>query len=214
MPRADSTPSARRTELLERAYAYALRRGLGELSLRPLAAAVGSSPRVLLYLFGSKDGLVRALLARARTDELALLGGVAPAGEQALDAVATRVWEWLAAAEHRPLLTLWVEAYGRSLVDPDGPWAGFARDTVQDWLDVLAAAQPAAERDTPAGIARRTLVLAVLRGALLDLLATGDVDRTTAAVHRHLRNLAQVDASSHDPGPARGSAAPCEARKG
>jgi len=43
------------------------------MSLRPLAAAIGSSPRVLLFLFGSKEGLVRALLARARLDELGLL---------------------------------------------------------------------------------------------------------------------------------------------
>jgi hypothetical protein len=55
---------------------------------------------------------------------------------------------------------------------------------VHDWLDVLARLQPEAERDTPAGLARRTAVLAVLRGALLDLLATGDADRTTAAVRQ------------------------------
>jgi AcrR family transcriptional regulator len=42
-----------------------LEHGLGEMSLRPLASAIDSSPRVLLYLFGSKDGLVRALLAPA-----------------------------------------------------------------------------------------------------------------------------------------------------
>ncbi len=65
--------SPRRKELLERAYQYALAHGLADLSLRPLAAAIGSSPRVLLFLFGSKDGLVRALLARARADELAFL---------------------------------------------------------------------------------------------------------------------------------------------
>ena len=41
------------------------------MSLRPLATEIGSSPRVLLFLFGSKDGLVRALLARARADEVA-----------------------------------------------------------------------------------------------------------------------------------------------
>ncbi|WP_310887621.1 hypothetical protein [Streptomyces shenzhenensis] len=51
-------------------YAYALRGGLGVLSLRPLAEEIHSSPRVLLYLFGSKDGLIRALLSRARADEL------------------------------------------------------------------------------------------------------------------------------------------------
>ncbi|MGH8869222.1 MAG: TetR family transcriptional regulator, partial [Actinomycetes bacterium] len=73
MTEAVRAPSPRREELLERAYAYALEHGLADLSLRPLAAAVGSSPRVLLYLFCSKDGLLRALLARARADELDLL---------------------------------------------------------------------------------------------------------------------------------------------
>ncbi|HLR44115.1 MAG TPA: TetR/AcrR family transcriptional regulator, partial [Brevibacterium sp.] len=63
----DGNPSARKTELLEAAYEYVLRHGLGEMSLRPLAAAIGSSPRVLLYLFGSKEGLIRMLLARARS---------------------------------------------------------------------------------------------------------------------------------------------------
>jgi len=178
-------PSARQAALLEAAYRYVLQHGVGDLSLRPLAAAVGSSPRVLLYLFGSKDGLVRALLARARSAELALLDGVrGPAAEQpaGLSAAAYSVWAWLAAEEHRPLLILWVEAYGRSLVDPGGPWAGFAAATVSDWLAVLATAQPTAVRDTEAGRAARTAVLAVLRGSLLDLLATGDVQRTTAAV--------------------------------
>ncbi|MYW64530.1 TetR family transcriptional regulator [Streptomyces sp. SID8379] len=183
-------PSARQVELLEAAYRYALTHGLADLSLRPLAEAVGSSTRVLMFLFGNKDGLVRALLERARADELELLAdlrrtgrptGLAPAAEQ--------VWAWLAADEHRALLRLWAEAYARSLVEPDGPWAGFAAATVRDWLDVLAACQPRPERDSEDGAMRRTLTLAVLRGALLDLLATGEERRTTAAVHRHLTLL-------------------------
>jgi AcrR family transcriptional regulator len=176
--------SARQVELLEAAYRYVLAKGLGDLSLRPLAAAIGSSPRVLLFLFGSKDGLVRALLARARSDELQLLGGILTGG--GMVAIAREVWAWLSAPEHRALLTLWTEAYARSLVEPDGAWSGFARETVRDWLAVLAEAQPPDERDTPAGAARRTAVLAVLRGALLDLLATGDEERTTAAVEEAL----------------------------
>src|ERR687889_139227 len=72
--------SARQQELLEAAYGYVLERGLADLSLRPLATAIGSSPRVLLFLFGSKDGLVRALLARARADELDVLDRVRRAG--------------------------------------------------------------------------------------------------------------------------------------
>lgn len=190
MPDAAAPASARRDELLELAYRYVLRHGLADVSLRPLARAVRSSPRVLLFLFGSKDGLVQALLARARADELELLGRLreASAGDD-LASAAGAVWRWLAAGEHRPLLVLWVEAYARSLVDPDGSWAGFARASVEDWLGLLAAAQPPARRGSAEGEADRTLVLAVLRGALLDLLATGESERTTAAVHRQLRAL-------------------------
>ena len=175
---------SRREELLERAYSFVGEHGIAAVSLRPLAAAIGSSPRVLLFLFGSKDGLIRALLARARADEMRLLSGELPRGS--LGEAGTAVWGWLSAPEHRPLLSLWAEAYARSLIEPAGVWSGFARDTVTDWLEVLAATQPAAERDTAEGVARRTAVLAVLRGALLDLLATGDRDRTTAAVQHAL----------------------------
>ena len=178
--------SPRRDELLERAYAYVRRHGLSDMSLRPLAAAVGSSPRVLLFLFGSKDDLTRALLARARADELALLERIRSQGVTDLPTVGAEVWRWLSAAEHRGLLTLWTESYARALIEPDGPWAGFAAGTVRDWLALLAEAQPPAERDSAAGEVRRTLVLAALRGALLDLLATGDVERTTRAVARAL----------------------------
>jgi AcrR family transcriptional regulator len=179
-------PSARETELLELAYAYSLTHGLGDLSLRPLAAAIGSSPRVLLFLFGSKDGLIRALLARARADELDLLQQINSQYDEppGLELIAAELWTWLAAEERRPLMKLWVEAYGRSLVAPDGPWMDFARSTVDDWLELLKAAQP--DNGTTAARARRTGVLAVLRGALLDLLATGDVKRTTAAVADYL----------------------------
>ena len=104
--------------------------------------------------------------------------------------IVSTTWGWLAAPEHRGLLTLWAQAYARSLTEPDGPWAGFARQTVEDWLGVLATGQPPSRRRTAAGAAERSLALAVLRGSLLDLLATDDLYRTTAAVHRHLSESA------------------------
>jgi AcrR family transcriptional regulator len=192
--RPETASSPRRAELLERAYRYALEHGLADLSLRPLAVAIGSSPRVLLFLFGSKDGLVRELLAKARADELGYLGREGADDGQGLDAMVAATWHWLAAEPVRPLLTLWTEAYGRSLVEPDGPWSGFASQSVADWLDVLAAAQPPsrADEDEPPtanseSAADRTLALAVLRGCLLDLLATGDSERVGSAISRYLR---------------------------
>jgi AcrR family transcriptional regulator len=174
-------------ELLEAAYGYALAHGLADLSLRPLATAIGSSPRVLLFLFGSKDGLIQALLSRARTDELAMLeelGRDRPDSD--LAGAALKIWAWLSDPAHRSLLVLWVEGYSRSLVEPDGPWSDFANDTVADWMQVLAAYQPTRARRTIAGRAERTAVLALLRGALLDLLATNDRRRVDASIRLHL----------------------------
>jgi AcrR family transcriptional regulator len=182
-----SEGSARRRELLDAAYGWVLAHGLADMSLRPLAEAIGSSPRVLLYLFGSKDGLVRALLGRSRADQLRVLEELPD--DAGLEAVAQGVWRWLAAEEHRSLLRLWLEAYSRSVAGEPGPWEGFAVDTVTDWDLLLAAHQPSARVGTSDGAAERALLLAVLRGALLDLLATGDVDRTGAAVEAHLRTL-------------------------
>lgn len=185
-------PSSRQAELLEAAYAYVLAHGFAELSLRPLAAAVGSSPRVLLYLFGSKDALVRALLARARVDELTMLEALRHDHPDAdLADAAARVWEWLSAPEHHDLLRLWIEGYARSLNEPSGPWADFARLTIADWLTVLGAHQPTGVRASAAALAERTAVLALLRGALLDLLATNDRRRTTAAVFNGLAKLSR-----------------------
>ena len=194
--------SARKRELLEAAYRYVLSNGLADMSLRPLAKAIGSSPRVLLFLFGSKEGLTRALLARAREDELSYLDALRTArlsddpGDQTLAKTGREVWSWLADPSHRALLALWTEGYARSLQDEPGPWAEFARDTVNDWLDLFAIRQPPDRRTATAGEAERTLLLAVLRGALIDLLATGEQDRVTRAVERHLTSLTRSGSRS------------------
>ena len=179
--------SDRRHELLELSYRYVLKHGLTDLSLRPLAKAVHSSPRVLLFLFGSKDGLIRALLARARQDELELIAEIGRVADASLAVIVDRIWEWLSAREHRGLLVLWAESYVRSLIEPTGVWSGFAAATVADWLELLGESQPPDLRAHAVGEAQRTLILAALRGALLDLLATNDRRRTTAAVQLAVR---------------------------
>ena len=185
-----SADSVRKRELLDAAYGWVLENGWAGLSLRPLADAIGSSAGVLLFLFGSKDGLIQALLARSRAEQVALLDGLR-LGEPAADlaTVTAQVWAWLRAPEHRSLLRLWLEAYSRSVGDATGPWTGFAAQTVADWDDLLAAHQPPRRRASAKGIAERSLVLAVLRGALLDLLATGDEARVSRAVALHVDSL-------------------------
>jgi AcrR family transcriptional regulator len=179
----DTVASPRRAELLGACYSYVLEHGLTGLSLRPLAAATGTSPRVLLYLFGSKDNLLRELLARARHEQVTLVAAALDpdtvAGTSGFDALVDRLWNWLSDPAQRPMVRLTYEAFLLSLSHDPGPWTGFAAESARDWLDLLCRAQP----DTPRTEAevRATRALALVRGLLLDLLACEEPARVTAS---------------------------------
>ncbi|MGF7239029.1 MAG: TetR/AcrR family transcriptional regulator [Frankia sp.] len=172
--------SPRRAELLDACYGYLLEHGLAGLTLRPLAVATGTSPRVLLYLFGSKDALVRDLLARARREQLALITATIEQEPHAgFEVVVERLWQLLSALEQRAMVRLTYEGFLASLRGDPGPWQGFAAESARDWLELLIRAQPGVRR--PVAQARATYALALIRGLLLDLLACDEPDRVTAA---------------------------------
>jgi AcrR family transcriptional regulator len=172
--------SPRRAELLSACYGYVLEHGLAGLSLRPLAAATGTSPRVLLYLFGSKEQLVRELLARARQEQISLLTGLLdPGADSGFEALADRLWNLLSSPGQRPMVRLTYEAFLRSVSRDPGPWEGFAAETARDYLELLISAQPGTHPAQAEATAGSTLAL--IRGLLLDLLTDGDANRVTAA---------------------------------
>jgi AcrR family transcriptional regulator len=180
---APASSSPRRAELLARTLEYAARNNLSELSLRPLAAEIGSSPRVLLYLFGSKEGLLREVLAASRAQQLAVVQGAMRECAQPGD-VLGRLWAWIREPGHHGIARLFFESYSRSLGGGE-PWATFALDSVRDWEPPLRSilTRPDAPPPTDADV---TLALAVLRGLLLDLLATGEADRVDLAWRRYV----------------------------
>jgi AcrR family transcriptional regulator len=156
---------ARRAAVLERAADYVLERGLAGLSLRPLAKTLGTSPRMLLYDFESKERLIQEILAEVRRRETSLLEAEVRTLED--------VWAWISSPEREPFLRLFFEVYVEGLA------SGEAEPLVRDWLDFLATSwQPSVDEATA------TLMVAVVRGLLLDRLATGDRARTDAALRR------------------------------
>lgn len=173
-------PSPRQVELLDACYEYVLEHGL-DVSLRPLASAVGSSPRVLLYLFGSKEDLLRAVMARARRSQVEGLRALSDATGETPEfgAVVRMMWSWLSATAQRPMVRLTYEAFLASWSRSPGPWTGFAAESAQDWLDLLIRAQPGVPAD-PAAVRARN-ALALIRGLLLDLLAGTPADEVEAA---------------------------------
>jgi len=179
-----ATPgSPRRAELLERTLDYATRTNLSELSLRPLAAEIGSSPRVLIYLFGSKDGLLREVLAAARARQLAVVTRAMEDSAEPGD-VLGRLWAWISRPDNAGVARLFFECYSRSLGGGE-PWATFAADSVRDWEPPLRRILTASNGAAPPE-AEVTLTLATLRGLLLDLLATGEAERIDLAWRRFI----------------------------
>jgi AcrR family transcriptional regulator len=179
-----------RALLLDQVVEHFVQDGLGDLSLRRIAAAVGTSHRMLLYHFGSKSGLlvevVRAVEARAQA-QLAALGSAATG--QATDEVVRAMWRYLADPAQGDFERLFFALYGRALQGDEEvrPLLGEAIESWLDANDTLAAAQ-----GLPPDQARvhARLGLAVVRGLLLDLLATGDRAGVDAALEVFARRYA------------------------
>jgi AcrR family transcriptional regulator len=171
---------ARRAELLERAVDYVCRHGLAELSLRPLAKAIGSSPRVLLYYFGSKENLVIEIIRRGRARQRAMMANLKLTGLSPRE-ISRTLWRQWSQPEWEPLTRLSFEVYALALQDRSR-FPGFLDDSVDEWLTALEACStlPGYTRDDARALA--TLLIAGFRGFLLDLLATHDRARVDRAV--------------------------------
>jgi AcrR family transcriptional regulator len=161
----------RRQDLLEGAVDYVVAHGISDLSLRPLADALGTQAPVLLHHFGSKEHLVEELLRRIR-DRVRELGRTAEA--QTHRSGLGAVWTWVSDPAQGPLMRLFFETYGLALRQPDR-YSDFLEHAVRDWLD-----EPLAAVDEISA----TLAIATVSGLLLDLLATGDRTRVEAAMQR------------------------------
>jgi AcrR family transcriptional regulator len=174
----------RRQELLDRAVDYVVANGISDLSLRPLAAALGTQAPVLLHHFCSKEQLVVEILGCVR-DRLRSLGRAAEAENRRSGLRA--VWTWVSHPDQGPLMRLFFEAYGLALRHPDR-YADFIDRAIHDWLD-----EPLAAIDDISA----TLAIATVTGLVLDLLTTGDQARVEDAMERFLLLLrAHADQSA------------------
>ncbi len=177
----------KRVDLLERIVDYVMANGLSDLSLRPLADAVGTSPRVLLYYFTSKEELVAGIMDAARERQRAIFSTL-PRNAATYGDTVRAAWDVMSTPKHEPVFRLFFEVYGLALQDPQR-FPGFLRRAVEDWLDYL---EPSALRDgyTPRDArAIATVILAGYRGFLLDLCATRDRKRIGRAVELWIAGL-------------------------
>ncbi|SOZ66274.1 Transcriptional regulator TetR family [Cupriavidus taiwanensis] len=180
-PTIDRSASEQAIQLLDAATEHVLAHGLGDLSLRSVAEALGTSHRMLIYYFGSGDGFWQALLHRIRHAEQSARERMELAGMEP-QAAMVAAWERYSAPGYLPIMQLMFEIYGRAIRDRER-FSGFLEDVVGSWTTTLAARL---QRDQGLGAAeaklRARVELATVRGLLLDLVTTGDRKGTTAAL--------------------------------
>jgi AcrR family transcriptional regulator len=154
----------RRRQLLDALIKEFADSGIGDRSLRDIADAVGTSHRMLLHHFGSRNELLITIVEEVERRQMALLPD---ASTEPADGMAA-MWADLRRPEMRPLERLFFECYARG-AQGEQPFARMVPGAVDSWL---AEVDATTGRTSDPALVR--LGLAVTRGLLLDLVATND----------------------------------------
>ena len=168
-----------RDDLLQRVVDDVAEHGIGDRSLRDLAQAVGSSHRMLLYHFDSREGLVAAIVDEVEARQRAAMAEAAASAGPGTppEEVVLALWRQVSSEELRPFVRLFFESLA---------YAGRAQDDhlTSTWLDET---EPLTTLfGTPADAVDLRLGVAVVRGLLVDVVATGDTGPATESLVRYL----------------------------
>jgi AcrR family transcriptional regulator len=178
-----------RAALLGAAIGHLAESGLGGATLRSIASAIGTSHRMLIYHFGSRDGLMLAIVRSVEEEQRAAMAELAADSGASVADLARHMWQRVADPRLHPHERLFFELYGRALQGDPGA-APMLTWVVPAWVDQLTALL--VDRGVPPDRAGATarLGLATVRGLLLDLLATGDRAGADAAMELFVANHA------------------------
>lgn len=176
-------------ELLDLIVAYLAKHGLGEMSLRPMAAELQTSPNRLVHHFGPKNELLALALRRAisiqRDVERGWLERQPGIGQADL---LRKWWKWmLAEPENLAIVRLGLEAAtleatytglpGEVRAEQIGLW----RSNIEQRLRGLGLSPKEAALEA-------TLLKGTFTGLMIDLMATGDKRRLSRALEEGLRH--------------------------
>ncbi|MEU6271972.1 TetR/AcrR family transcriptional regulator [Streptomyces populi] len=183
----------KRRVLTDRVRAYLVRNGLAGLSLRPLARALGTSDRMLLYYFGTKEAMVAEALALDERRPLVQARAVLGSAESPRDPAGIRrfmeeTWRRFGAPDLRHALPLYLEVMAVGLIDPDryGP---LLRDVLAEWTDLLASAFRGLGMQKARARTEAALLVDATFGLVVASLAEDGREQADAAFHALLDRL-------------------------
>jgi AcrR family transcriptional regulator len=170
------SPSNRKEQLRDAALAYLVEHGLTGVSLRPMAARLGTSARILMFHFKSKEGLMTEVMEELHARLQASFLKLSESPDRRVPPL-KRFWLWARDRKNFPYLRLLYESqivaarngkqYGRHLKKSSTDW----QRLVFQRLSESVRSQELA-----------TLCIAVFDGLFLELIVTGDRQRLTRAM--------------------------------
>ncbi|MFC4950882.1 TetR/AcrR family transcriptional regulator [Pseudonocardia sp. GCM10023141] len=191
--RSAGTPrgEARRRELLERVTEDLATNGLVDFSLRRAARAAGATHKVLLYHFDSADDLLLQAVLRLRDRRIdnAMIAASREPDSRTLASRVRSLWPVLTGEGSRTL----DQAIGLAMYDPER-YAELGRGASQQYLPSLLALCPE-HWDGRRKLEVSEMILAVLRGFLVDHRTSGDTEGITAGFEALIRALEREEAA-------------------
>lgn len=171
----------RRQELLDAAIDHVAESGLTDLSLRGLAGELGTSHRMLIHHFGSKQELWVAIVQEVERRQISAMEAATVDPTLGLGEILRTRWRAISDPSLWANERLFFEVYALALREAPGT-EGLLDEVVESW--VAPAAELVETLGVPGKEARAfaRLGVAVVRGLLLDLVATGDRDEVDAAM--------------------------------
>jgi len=174
----------RREELLEKIVDVLLASGISGLSLRPLADSVGSSARLLIYHFGSKEELLASALDRVRSRITTAVGELtAQVSNASLEEFLHMFWKWAIKEPNQRYFRLLFEIDGLAMHESKVVPASDRVAGVNRWIKIFERKVDKLADTTDGRLGASTAILATITGLLHDYFATGDLKRTTAGLN-------------------------------
>lgn len=163
-------------DLLGRIVEIVRRTGLAGFSLDSLASELGTSSRMLVYYFGSKDELLGRIVYALREDIVTAMES-SPSGTiiEAID-----MW-WNHYRANLTDMQFFFHLTSRSFEEPE-KFTEFSSTAIDLWASYFYRILQKDSRTDAEARALARLVLATVRGLTVDLLITGDVEHVEQAL--------------------------------
>ena len=155
----DTDPSIRQ-KLLEKVFQYLLEYGIQDLSLRPLAASIGTNARMLIYHFGSKEQMIVDALVLAQKLQMQALAQTPPP-QNDVKTELIHLWQWFSHDDFLPFAKLLFQIEAQAMSGNE-LYLSFAQETLVGWAAFIQARFPNCDTTTA------HVIVNMVSGLLLD----------------------------------------------